>query len=276
MEADATQLRQVVMNLITNASDALGDGAGEIVVRTGVARAGRTQFSYSFLEDPSPGARQVFLQVKDSGCGMDRATRAQIFEPFFTTKSTGRGLGLSAALGIVRAHRGAIDVRSAPGRGTTIRIVLPSLAGGAVPAAPPVAALPADAGRAGGPALVLVVDDDAGARTVAARILARHGYRVLTAKNGEEAIGIYREREAEVDVVLLDLTMPGLGGVGTMAELRKIRPSVRVVLSSGYDEEDLSLRLAQDPPAGFLHKPYRMEDLVARVEEALRTGAGSP
>ncbi len=276
VEADATQIRQIVMNLITNASDALGDGAGEIVVRTGRARAGRAQFPYSFLEDPSPGARQVFFQVKDTGCGMDRATRDRIFEPFFTTKSMGRGLGLAAALGIVRAHRGAIDVRSALGRGTTVRVVFPALAEGAVPAAPPGAALPADGGGEGGPALVLVVDDDVGARTVAARVLMQQGCHVLTAKDGEEAIGIFRKRGTDVDLVLLDLTMPGLGGAETRAEMRKIRPSVCVVLSSGYDEEDLSLRLANDPPAGFLHKPYRMEDLIARVQEALRTRPGSP
>ncbi len=270
IEGDATQVRQIAMNLITNASDALGEASGTITVRTGVARPDRASLAHSFLDDG--GAECVFLEVEDSGSGMVEATRTRIFDPFFTTKFTGRGLGLAAALGIVRAHHGAIDVRSEPGRGTTVRVFLPPLAPDAAAAAPPPAARKVPRAK-GGPASVLVVDDDEAARRVTARILEGEGYRVLTAGDGVDALEIYRKRGAEVGLVLLDLTMPGLGGAEVFAELRRIRPSVRVVLMSGFDEVDVSARFAAGALVGFLHKPYRVEELIARVREALHTTA---
>ncbi|MBI2922330.1 MAG: response regulator [Planctomycetes bacterium] len=268
IEADATQFRQVVMNLITNASDALRDAPGEIVVRTGVAKPDRDGLSHSFLEEGAVAGPCVYVEVEDTGCGMDEATRARMFEPFYTTRFAGRGLGLSAALGIVRAHRGGIAVSSAPGQGTTVRVLFPAAGtAAATPSAVPAASPPPPAVRRTG--AVLIVEDDDGGRLVVARILSDAGYPVLLARDGLEAIRVYRERKAEIGLVLLDVTMPRLGGAETLEELRRIDPAVRVILMSGYDEEDVAGRFASAPPLGFLRKPYPIEEMLGRVGDVL-------
>ncbi len=258
--ADVTQLRQVVMNLITNASDALGETGGTVTLETGTVMADRSMLASTYLNEELPPGLYVYLDVSDTGSGMDPATSARIFEPFFTTKFTGRGLGLAAVLGIVRGHKGAISVESAPGRGTRFRVLLPATAtmAGATEA-PPGATLGQGAG------LVLLVDDEEAVRGLARRVLERGGYQVLEAGSGEDALALMKQHPASVRAVVLDLTMPGLGGEATLQQLRQIRPDLPVIVSSGYVPEEEGT-MAGVP---FLAKPYRPSELVDAVKQAI-------
>jgi len=272
IEGDVAQLRQVLMNLITNASDALGDGPGVITLQTSVIAADRALLvGADVSDDLSPGPR-VCLTIRDTGCGFEAAAQTRIFDPFFTTKFTGRGLGLAAVVGIVRGHKGAVLVESTPGLGSCFRVLLPC--------ASPLAAqtrVPAErAPRRDG--LVLVVDDEPGVRMVARRVLERGGLRVCLAVDGREAISTFAAMQAEIDVVLLDMTMPHLRGDEVYRELRRIRADVRVVLSSGFSDPALVADLGGQ--VGFLAKPWTPQELLAAVDAALgsaaRAGEDSP
>jgi PAS domain S-box-containing protein len=264
VEVDATQMRQVIMNLITNASESLGDESGAISVATGVMDCDRAFLAESHLDDKLPEGRYVYLEVTDTGCGMSDETRRRIFDPFFTTKFTGRGLGLAAVLGIVRGHRGAIKVGSQPGRGTTFTLLLPAVAwepGDRVL----VGTLVAPPSRQG---TVLLIDDDPHVRRVAAEMLKRLGIKVLTAEHGKKGVEIFRAKTGEIDCVLLDLTMPGMGGEETFQAMRRVRPDVRVILSSGYDEQEVTRQFAGLGLAGFIQKPYtvvKLQEVLSRV-----------
>jgi PAS domain S-box-containing protein len=267
IEADPAQLRQVVMNLIINASESLGDREGTITVRTGTRAWDGGPVPEGYPGGNLPGGRYVYLEVSDTGCGMSPETRARIFDPFFTTKFTGRGLGLAAVLGIVRGHQGSIQVTSAPGRGTIFRVLFPlQQALSAEPAAAPAA--PDWRGRG----TVLVVDDEDAIRVLAGRMLESLGFAVLTARDGREAVALFAARADEITAVLLDLTMPGLDGVETFRELRRLRADVKVVLSSGYGEKEVAVRLGGEKPAGFVAKPYRVEELRQAMRDALDGG----
>ena len=258
--ADVTQLRQVVMNLITNASDALGDSAGTVTLETGTVMADREMLAATYLNEQLPAGPYVYVEISDTGCGMDAATSARIFEPFFTTKFTGRGLGLAAVLGIVRGHKGAISVQSAVGMGTTFRVLLPATTSAAGTAEAATGAVP---GRGAG--MILLVDDEEAVRGLARRVLERGGYQVIEAANGEDAIGALAAHRAAVHAVVLDLTMPGLGGEATLHRIRQDYPHVPVIVSSGYVPEQEGT-LAGMP---FLAKPYRPSELVAAVKKAI-------
>ena len=266
VEADATQLRQIVMNLMTNASEALGDRRGTITVTTGTRRFDRAFLRESLLGADLAEGEYVYLEVADTGCGMDAATRERIFDPFFTTKFAGRGLGLAAVLGIVRGHGGAIRVQSAPAQGSTFTVLLPAVPG----------VVRAETRRAGadadwqGAGTVLLVDDEEAVRTVGARMLEWSGFQVLTAGDGDEALAAYRQHADAIVCVLLDLTMPGLSGEETFAELRRVRGDVRVVLSSGYDADEVAGRFEGRGPDGFIQKPYTMEALRETLRRALQ------
>jgi signal transduction histidine kinase/CheY-like chemotaxis protein len=270
VEADGTQLRQIVMNLITNASDAIGGEDGVITLRTGIRHATREFLRSSYVDDELPEGQYAFIEVEDTGCGMDDETQARIFDPFFSTKFTGRGLGLAATLGIVRGHRGTIKVRSVPQSGTTFTVLLPCLR-------------PADPGshdgvtarreRFRGSGAVLVVDDDETVRSVAQQMLERSGFTVLTARDGCEGVATFDASKDEVALVLLDLTMPTLGGEEAFRAMRQIRPDVRVVLMSGYSSHELAARYGAEGLAGFIQKPFRVEELEACLTAALSTRA---
>ncbi|MCC7491689.1 MAG: response regulator [Fimbriimonadaceae bacterium] len=272
VEADATQMRQVVMNLITNASDALGDQPGVISIRTGVVWADQPVLREAYLHDELPEGRYVFVEVSDTGSGMDEETRERIFEPFFTTKFTGRGLGLAAVLGIVRGHRGAISVHSRPDHGTTFRVLLP--AGAAPTVEPPSQELAAAA--CGGNATILVVDDEEAVRSVVSRSLEQFGYRVLLAVDGVEGVRLFAERQAEIDLVVMDMTMPRLDGAEACRQLRAIRADVPVVLSSGHHESEALQRFEGLAVAGFLQKPYGPKRLLEKVREVLTADQPEP
>ncbi|MHC4717315.1 MAG: PAS domain-containing hybrid sensor histidine kinase/response regulator, partial [Planctomycetota bacterium] len=267
VEADAAQLRQVVMNLITNASEAIGAEQGTVKVSTGVMEADRAYLDQAHLAREIPEGQYVYVDVADTGCGMDEETMAKLFDPFFTTKFTGRGLGLAAALGIVRGHRGAIWVESQVGVGSTLRVLLPGVE---VAPGAPTKPEPEEAPETWrGEGTVLVIDDEEGVRTVARSMLERLGYEVVTAADGAEGLAEYRKRPDQVALVLLDMTMPRLGGEETLREIRRIRPDAKVILTSGYPEEDAAKRFAGMGLAGFIQKPFGLSDVVAKLRRAL-------
>ncbi len=268
VEVDATQLRQIIMNLITNASEALGGEAGAITFTTGVTACSGDYLAGCYLGENLAAGPYVFLEVTDSGSGMDEDTRRRIFEPFFTTKFTGRGLGLAVVIGIVRGHRGAILVTSAPGRGTTFRVLLPAVdwrpedrTASPAPGAP--------LHRSG---TVLLVDDDPAVRRVGERMLARLGFKVISAAHGREGLEAFRERQGEIDCVILDLTMPEMAGDEVFRELKSLQQDVCVILSSGYTEEDVARRFADTGPAGFVQKPYTLANLQSTLHHVLGPG----
>jgi PAS domain S-box-containing protein len=267
--ADATQLRQVIMNLIINASEAIGDRSGIISISTGAMGCTRSYFSGTYLDENLPEGLYVYIEVADTGCGMDEDTRNKIFDPFFTTKFTGRGLGLAAALGIVRGHHGAIKVYSEPKRGTTIKILLPTVAESFEGSC-----LPSDKETTffKGSGTVLLVDDEETVRSVGKQMLISLGFYVLTASEGFEALKIFRKHHSDIVCVILDLTMPRLDGIDTFREMKLIQSDVLVIMSSGYNEQEVTQRFAGKGLAGFIQKPYTIHNLQ---DVLIRSGIGS-
>ncbi|HWA87929.1 MAG TPA: CHASE domain-containing protein [Opitutus sp.] len=260
--ADATQIRQIVMNLLLNAVDAVGAAGGEIVLATGRRNVDPDFLAAAHASDTAAPGEHIFLTVRDTGCGMGADTVAKIFDPFFTTKFTGRGLGLAAVLGIVRGHSGALRVESQLGRGSTFTLVLPPCAE-PPPAAPEPAPRPSwhRAGK------VLVIDDEAPVREVAAALIGTFGLTVVTAIDGADGLARFRADPGGFDLVFLDLTMPGLDGEETLAALRALSPGVRVLLVSGYSENDRITRLAHDGPLMFMQKPFTRGKLEDKLRE---------
>jgi PAS domain S-box-containing protein len=260
---DPGQMQQIVMNLVINAAEAIGPEGGTVLVCTGVQAVDQQYLETlsSSAELLQPG-NYVMLEVHDAGCGMSEETLKKIFDPFFTTKFAGRGLGLSAVLGIVRAHSGALKVYSQPGRGTTFKLLFPISKEAA-------AAEPAGEVRdLAGSGTVLIVDDEEVVRRTASHALERYGYRTILAGDGREAIQIY-QREPEISLVLLDLTMPVMSGEEALRGLQTINPGVRVLLTSGYNEVEAVQRFAGKGLAGFIQKPYTAAALAERVKEVM-------
>ncbi len=260
IEGDPTQVRQVVMNLITNASEALGEDSGVITLETGEFFADREYLASTYMDDDLEPRRYVVLEVSDTGGGMDEETRSKIFDPFFTTKFTGRGLGLAAVLGIVRGHHGAIRVVSESGSGTSFKILFPPSEQAAV--VPETGSEEPDFRGSG---RVLVVDDEDLVRRVAKRSLEGVGFSVLLAADGAEAVEAFRRDGAAIDAVLLDMTMPRMGGEEAYREIRRLHPDVKIILSSGFSEQDAVRRFSAEGLAGFLQKPFKPRQLVAKM-----------
>ncbi len=262
VEADVTQMRQVIMNLITNASDALDDGSGLVTITTGTQQLDEDYLSICVQGTNAAPGRFVYVEVRDSGTGMDAETRQRMFDPFFTTKFTGRGLGLAATLGIMRGHSGAIRVYSEVGVGTSFKLLFPA---GTRPAdLTPVSV--AATWRGDGEALV--VDDEPSVRAVTAALLRRRGFTVTEASNGEEAVALVRANPGRFRLVMLDLTMPGMGGEGAFREINRFARNVRIVLMSGYNEQEVTRLFVGRGLAAFLQKPFRaaeFDEVVARA-----------
>ncbi len=263
IEADPTQLRQVLMNLLVNASDALEDRAGTITVATRPVRADRALLRSLVLGADLTEGSYVRLVVRDTGGGMTPETVARVFEPFFSTKFAGRGLGLAAVLGIMRAHKGAIGLDSEPGQGTTFTLLFPSSARDRADAfMTPHAGTPVALTGQGG--TVLVVDDDETVREVAYQLLKRAGFRVMLAADGQAAMQIVRT-EPQIDLVLLDASMPVMSGPETIVALRESGWQGPVVVMSGHAMEEAIAQFAAWGANGFVHKPFRRAELVGAV-----------
>jgi PAS domain S-box-containing protein len=266
VEADVGQIQQVLMNLVINAAEAIGEHGGRVTVATGTRDVGPLDSAlWQSSGHPLAPGRYVSLEVRDDGPGMDPGTVDRIFEPFFTTKFTGRGLGLAAVLGVVRGHRGALSVDSAPGRGTVFRLLF---APGRGEAEGEVAGLAIPLRTE--PVTLLLVDDEEVVRDMVSEVLASEGVNVLCAPDGARGVEIFRERSDEIDVVLLDLSMPGLSGEQTYARLHELDPGVKVILSSGYDHHEATRRFGAGGLTGFIQKPYRPQQLAAEIDRCLR------
>jgi signal transduction histidine kinase/CheY-like chemotaxis protein len=271
IDADATQLRQVVLNLVVNASEAIGDSVGTITITTGAIEVKRGGLGDAYLAGDAAQGPYAYFEVADTGVGIDPETQRRLFDPFFTTKFAGRGLGLSAVLGIVRGHRGAIKVTSAPGCGTAFRVLLPLLTDAT--AQQPAKRPPAVAERWCGSGPVLIVDDEPGVRSFAEGVLERLGFTPLARADGRSGLKAFREHAQELKLVLLDLTMPQLGGKEVLAEIRRVRADLPVILMSGYGEADAAEPLTARQVQGFLQKPFDVAGLTAAVRMALEPGA---
>jgi PAS domain S-box-containing protein len=268
IQADPGQMQQVVMNLVTNASEAIGEReGGTITLRTSEQQLDRQYISAAAPAIPMLPGRYVILEVSDTGCGMTPEVIHRIFDPFFTTKFTGRGLGLSALLGILRSHGGSLKVYSEPGRGTSMQLFLPALDPGVEQAPEPASDHQPLALASRG--TLLLVDDENAARAVA-RALANHlGFHVIEASDGAEAVAIFAQHKGEFSLVLMDLTMPHLDGREAFLKMKAMDPTVPVILTSGYNEQEALSDLVGRGVAAFLSKPYQKHQFERVIRKAL-------
>ena len=263
ISGDATQMRQIIMNLVINASEAIGNRSGVIAITTGCMDCDKNYLNNVWLNQNLTDGLYVYLEVADTGCGMDKLTLAKIFDPFFTTKFTGRGLGMAVVLGIIRGHKGAIKVYSEVNKGTSFKVLLPASAHPAE--------LFNESGHADGwtgTGTVLLVDDEETVRSIGSEMLRELGFKTVTAEDGREALEVF-QRTPNIALVILDLTMPHLDGEQCFRELRRLRPEVRVIMSSGYNEQEVTLKFMGKELAGFIQKPYRLSTLKEAVRKAL-------
>ena len=262
IDVDVSQLHQILMNLVTNGAEAIDAPRGIVFISTRTIDVGAERAGRAMPVVMKPG-RYVVLEVRDTGRGMDEATKQRIFDPFFTTKFTGRGLGLASVLGIMRTHKGDIEVESTVGQGTTFRVVFPTTTARAT------ARGEAPRGSLDGHGLVLVIDDDENVRRTTTRLVASQGFEVVDAPGGKEALEIFSARPPSFAAVIVDLTMPGMNGRQCVHALRELRPDVPIVVMSGYDESDAPW-LASDRITSFLPKPFTGEELASRLRGVLR------
>jgi PAS domain S-box-containing protein len=264
VEADATQIRQIVMNLVINASEAIDDKSGVIAITTGCKECDRSYLKNVWLDENLTDGLYVYLEIADSGCGMDKETLAKLFDPFFSTKFTGRGLGMAAVLGIVRGHKGSIKVYSEPGKGTTFKILLP-----ASNRSPEIFNGDAKDDVWKGEGKVLLVDDEETVRSIGSEMLKELGFTPVTADDGLEALELFRS-SPDIPFVILDLTMPHMDGEKCFRELRQIKPDVKVIMSSGFSENEVTQKFAGKGLAGFIQKPYKLSllrEVIMKIKE---------
>jgi PAS domain S-box-containing protein len=263
IEGDASQIHQVIMNLVINASEAIGENNGVITFATGCMECGQDDREDAGSDDAMAKGRYVYLEIADSGCGMDQDTLAKIFDPFFTTKFTGRGLGMAAVQGIVRGHKGTIKVFSEAGKGTTFKVLLP------VSSRPLIVVAAEPCGDAWhGKGTVLLVDDEESVRKVGAEMLKELGFTALVAGDGREALQIFSATPG-IDFVILDLTMPYMDGEQCFRELRLLDADVKVIMSSGYNEQQVTQKFADKGLNGFIKKPYQLATLQRVIQNCI-------
>jgi PAS domain S-box-containing protein len=272
IEADVSQMQQIIMNLVINAAEAIGANGGFVTISTGAMECDHDMLNTTWLRQDLPAGTYVFIEIQDTGCGMTAEVQQRIFDPFFSTKFTGRGLGLAAVLGIVRGHKGSLKVASAPARGSTFRILLPALPAETVKLQikDPVKKLWQGSGT------ILLVDDEEAVRTLSKQLLERLGFNCLTAANGREALTVFQAHGNEIVAILLDLSMPYMDGEQAFYHLQRLKPDVRVIMSSGYDLRNIADRFQGKGLAGFIHKPYELTMLADTLRTVLADNAPAP
>ncbi|GJL62020.1 MAG: hypothetical protein NPIRA04_06740 [Nitrospirales bacterium] len=268
IEADPSQLRQLIISVLTNASEAIGDNRGIITISTGAVSTETSQKGW-YVTGNLPSSRGIYIDVSDTGSGMDSETIPKIFDPFFSTKFTGRGLGLAALLGIVRTLNGAVAISSHTGKGTHFRLIFPSLA--SVTAPKTTSETPDLCWK--GTGTVLVVDDEEDVRLASQLILEEMGLTVLTASDGQAGLEVYSRYRHEITLVLLDLTMPRMNGAQLFKEIRQLSQEVPFILSSGYNEDEASKRFQGTGRYNFLQKPYQIDALIAKVRKTIESSS---
>jgi len=266
IKADSTQLCQIIMNLVINASEAIEDNNGNINIQTGVVDCNRSFFSKAWIDDNLPEGKYVYVQVTDSGCGMTQNTQAKLFEPFFTTKFTGRGLGMSAVLGIIRGHKGTITVHSEPGKGSKFTVYLPAVDCSEIGTLTQASYEQSSLNMTG---TILLVDDEEIIRHMVSTMLEMFGFKVLMASDGVEALERYKQSAGEIVCVILDLTMPKMDGEQTFHQLRRLNPDLPIIISSGFGEQDIANKFLKNDSAYFIQKPYQMNKLEQKINEVL-------
>jgi CheY-like chemotaxis protein len=264
VDVDATQIRQIIMNLVINASEAIGDKSGVIAISTGCLECNETYLNAAWLTDPIPEGLYVYLDVSDTGCGMSKETLERLFDPFFTTKFTGRGLGMSAVLGIMRSHKGAIKVYSELNRGSSFKLLLPA---GKRPAELFNGATHDETWKGCG--IVLMVDDEETVLAIGSEMLRELGFEVITASDGRKAVEVFKNR-SDICLVILDLTMPHMDGEQCFRELRLLKPDVKVIMSSGFSEHEVVQKFLGKGLAGFVQKPYKMSTFRNVISSSLQ------
>jgi CheY-like chemotaxis protein/two-component sensor histidine kinase len=266
----ANQLRKLLINLITNANEAIGEAEGVITISTGVARCGLTSIQYpntQYFHEKFNEGLYVYLEIIDTGGGMEEKAKQKIFDPFFTTKPHRLGLGLTAVRDVVRLHQGLIKIDSRSQMGTTIKILLPSSEKIQENLAPLQSSANIPQWTGGG--TFLLVDDEKEVRKVASRMLKKMGFQVLLAADGMQAIQLFIENQARIKCVLLDLTMPIMSGEDTLKRLREVNPQVRIILSSGFFQGSTTLCFKEAGMSDFIHKPYKYRELEEKIREIL-------
>jgi len=264
IDADIAQIQQIVLNLITNASEAIEGKSGVISVTTGIMNVD-TDYLNSCIAGKHTEGHYVYLEVSDTGCGMDKKTKEKMFDPFFSTKFTGRGLGMSAMLGIVQGHQGAMRVYSEVGKGTVIKVAFP-ISHETIESLEKTKDYSPEWAGSG---TVLVIDDEESIRELATIMLEDFGFNVITANDGQEGLKTYQNHKGNIVLVLLDMTMPKLDGAACFSQLKNINPDVRVLLSSGYNEQDATNRFVGKGLAGFIQKPYSADAFAKKLQEVL-------
>jgi two-component system cell cycle sensor histidine kinase/response regulator CckA len=266
IKADTAQIRQIIMNLIINASEAIGEKGGAISVETGLMECDSKYLKNTQVHNEIKEGPYVYLEIADTGSGMDKATMDKIFDPFFTTKFTGRGLGLAAVLGIVRGHNGGLMVDSEPGKGTTFRVMFPAVVSETETTSSENKKT-VDVWKGSG--TILLVDDDESIRDLCRLLLERIGFDVLTASDGRNAVEVFCENRGKIRCIILDLTMPHMDGDETFRELIKIDPDIRVIMSSGYNEQEIAQKISGKGFSGFIQKPYSLSNLTDILKKVL-------
>ena len=267
VEGDASQIRQIVMNLIINASEALEDNGGVISISTCMVTVNKEYPAEGMFNEDIPEGKYACLTISDTGCGIKGENLPLIFDPFFTTKSIGRGLGLAAALGIIRGHRGVINVESKPGEGTRFEVFFPCNEVHTQTPSSRQTARESECQPERG--LILFVDDEEEVRNVCVQILENSGYDVISASDGLEAVAEFRDNPDEIILVFMDMLMPNMNGIDAFRKIREIRPGIRVIMCSGYTEQAVMNDFIDDCPAGFIQKPFRSRDLIQKLHDVL-------
>ncbi len=268
IEGDDKQLQQMLENLYINAIEAIEEPPGKITISTSMDECRSTFFANTlFQENVKPG-RYAVLSIRDDGCGINDAIQDKIFDPFFTTKQTGRGLGLAEVYGTLRGHQGTLRLKSDAGNGAAFEVYLPIHDSASSSSEWSQGSLTIPAEKPKG--TILVIDDEMIVLRVVKKSLERFGYRVFAASSGMEGLETFSAKISDIDLVILDLTMPHMGGEETLEELKKIDPEVKVLLASGYAENDLSSIFEDKGATGFLQKPFQVKELVGKIVEILK------